>query len=251
MTKADFDVWAPFYGRWLDLLAAEQPTVDGSDVAFIRRVVADAGGGPVAELGVGTGRLAAVLEPEFGVDISAEMLAAAGRVARRTELIHGDITAVQLPEPVAVQFCAQNTLNHVADGDQAAVFRNAAANSRPGGLLVVETAIRVEPRLRSRDRLPVLRAFSGTSVVWDVTRARDAQYRCAEILGILDTVDEAGTVTNRRYFPAVSFVFLSVDEVRGWAEEAGWNVQSSAADFDGTPLHAGSATAVFVFTKAR
>ena len=104
-------------------------------------------GGTILELGVGTGRLAfALAERGFtvtGVDIAPAMLAqAAARqteldpaIARRVELVRGDMTGVDLKRTFGLVICPFFTLAHVPRGMAwKNTFATAARHLRPGGL---------------------------------------------------------------------------------------------------------------------
>lgn len=128
------DVYDEWYGDVSDIAA----TVDG--------LVALAAGGPLLELGVGTGRLALPLADRgltvVGVDASAAMLdrLRAKPGAGRVEVHEADM-ADPLPTPgrFAVVFAAFNTFFNLTDtAAQARCLRHAADALRPGGRLVIE-----------------------------------------------------------------------------------------------------------------
>jgi SAM-dependent methyltransferase len=125
---------------------------DVSDVGTTVRALAGlAGGGPVLELGVGTGRLALPLAEVglevHGVDASAAMLERLRtKDPRRTITVHlGDMVAVlrsaDLPA-FTLAFVAYNTLfNLTTPGAQAALFEAVADRLAPGGRFVVEAVV--------------------------------------------------------------------------------------------------------------
>lgn len=114
-----------------------------------------ADGGPVLELAVGTGRVAAPLAaggvPVHGIELSRAM---ASRITDkaggdRVEVTIGDMTATRVPSEFALVYLVFNTISNVTTQDgQVAVFVNAAAHLRPGGLFLIEVGL---PDLR---RLP-------------------------------------------------------------------------------------------------
>ncbi|WP_121007341.1 methyltransferase domain-containing protein [Saccharothrix australiensis] len=115
----------------------------------------DLADGPVLEFAVGTGRIAAPLAargvPVSGVESSRAM---AARVAGKpggdaVEVTIGDMTTTRVPGRFSLVYLVFNTIDNVTTQDgQVAVFRNAAAHLRPGGLFLVEVGV---PALR---RLP-------------------------------------------------------------------------------------------------
>lgn len=141
------------YGeRFADVYDDWYPDVTDAEgcVATILALVERAGGGPVLELGVGTGRLAVPLARSglevHGVDASQAMLerlrARPGGEAVRTVL--GDMAEVELPdlEPCAVVLIAFNTLFNLGTEDaQARCLQRAARALAPSGRLLVETFV--------------------------------------------------------------------------------------------------------------
>lgn len=238
---ADFDLWADFYRTWSDIAAESQY----DDIAYYQQLAAGVCG-PVADLGIGIGRVAAAIKPDYGVDISADMLTeAARRIGNVTRLIHASITDFQLPRPAALQYCAQNTLNHVTDDQHPAVFISAYRNSAPGGLFVLDTALIHLQQQRQRDRIPILRAWGNRCVVQVITELLDSEGRHARLIGLLEQLDETGVVTRRRYFPPINFTFLTIEEVVDWARVAGFEIEAAYADFSRSRLEAGARRAVF------
>lgn len=106
-------------------------------------------GGPLLELGCGTGRALLPLAKRgyhvTGVDISPEMLriaaakARAERVARRVTLVEGNYTDASLAGPYAFAFVLMNTFMHLTtQDDQVRALRHWRAHLAPGGLLLVD-----------------------------------------------------------------------------------------------------------------
>ena len=114
-----------------------------------------AGDGAVLELAVGTGRIAAPLAAR-GLDVRGIELsrAMAARIAdkpggERVAVTIGDMTTAQVPGEFSLVFLVFNTISNVTTQDgQVAVFANAAAHLRAGGLFLIEVGL---PSLR---RLP-------------------------------------------------------------------------------------------------
>lgn len=114
-----------------------------------------AAGGPVLELAVGTGRIATPLAargvPVAGIELSRAMAArVAGKPGGESVAVTiGDMTSTRVPGEFSLVYLVFNTISNVTTQDgQVAVFENAAAHLRPGGLFLIEVGI---PGLR---RLP-------------------------------------------------------------------------------------------------
>src|SRR4051812_36640151 len=128
---------AGFYDGWY---AAKSPT---AAVAFLADL---ADGGPVLELGIGTGRIALALRERgvdvHGIDASPAMVAQlrdkpGGDVI---DVAIGDFAAVDAPGgPYAVVYVAFNTFFALlTQAEQVRCFANVARVLRPGGRFVTE-----------------------------------------------------------------------------------------------------------------
>jgi SAM-dependent methyltransferase len=114
-----------------------------------------ADGGPVLELAVGTGRIAAPLAARglavSGIELSRAM---AARIAGKpggdqVDVTIGDMTTTRVAVDFSLAYLVFNTISNVTTQDgQVAVFCNAAAHLRAGGLFLIEVGV---PSLR---RLP-------------------------------------------------------------------------------------------------
>ena len=131
---------------------ANAPDVVGPAVEVLAEL---AHGGPVLEFAVGTGRIAAPLAARglsvSGIELSRAM---ASRIADKpggdaVDVTIGDMTSTRVAGEFSLVYLVFNTISNVTTQDgQVAVFGNAAAHLRPGGLFVVEVGL---PDLR---RLP-------------------------------------------------------------------------------------------------
>lgn len=130
--------FADVYDEWY------QGVSDAAAVAAF--VAARAGAGPVLELGVGTGRLAAPLlahgRAVVGLDASAAMLA---RCRRRglegsgLRLVRADMASLPFRGPLGAVLIGFNTLFNLAHVEaQRGLFAQVAAMLAPDGVLVVE-----------------------------------------------------------------------------------------------------------------
>ena len=130
--------FAEVYDEWY------QGVSDAEAVASF--VAARAGAGPVLELGVGTGRLAAPLlargRAVVGLDASAAMLARCrdrGLEGSGLRLVRADMAALPFRGPVGAVLIGFNTLFNLVHAEaQRSLFAQAAAVLGPGGVLVVE-----------------------------------------------------------------------------------------------------------------
>jgi SAM-dependent methyltransferase len=134
------------------------------DSAAVEFLVEHAGGGPVLELGIGTGRVALPLAARglvvHGVDSSQAMVdrLRAKPGGDRVAVAIGDFKDTAPPgSEYGLVFCAFNTIfGLLTQEDQVVAVRNAAARLRPGGRLVLECFVPDLGRFDRGQRLSVM-----------------------------------------------------------------------------------------------
>lgn len=141
-----------------------------------------AGGGPVLELAIGTGRVALPLAGRgvavTGIELSEDMLAVLREKpgADGLHLVVGDMATTRIDGDFSLVYLVFNTITNLTTQDeQVACFENAARHLRPGGRFVVENGV---PPLR---RLPpgsvavpftVTDGYVGIDEIVDATHAQ-------------------------------------------------------------------------------
>lgn len=209
--------------------------------------LAEEAGGPVLELGCGTGRLLLPLAQAghtlTGVDISPALLAVARRklaqalLARQVTLVEADLRTFVLPRrDFGFAFCTSNTLMHLTTpADQLAALTNAAAHLRPGGLLMVDLFHPDIARLMEVHGLMELAdqwqtPEGGQVTKWSV-RTLDLAAQLQETLFIYDETAPDGTL--RRTLCPFTLRFLWRNEAELMLQAAGLVVEAVWGDFDG------------------
>ncbi len=228
---------------------ANAPDVVGPAV----EVLADlADGGPVLELAVGTGRIAAPLAARgvrvAGIELSRAM---AARIVDKpggaaVEVAIGDMTTTRVAGEFSLVYLVFNTISNVTSQDgQVAVFGNAAAHLRPGGLFLIEVGL---PDLR---RLPP----GQDTVPFTVAPGPDGdgyvgfdQYDVVtqEFTSNHVTVSADGTGSFRR----IPFRYAWPAEMDLMARIAGMQLRHRWSDWDRSELTPESAKHVSVWVKA-
>ena len=132
-----------------------------ADPSQAAEVLADlAGGNPVLEFAIGTGRVALSLAARgvdiHGIEISnamvAEMRAKPG--GQQIPVTIGDMATTQVEGAFGLVFLVFNTINNLTTQEaQVACFQNAARHLSPGGHFVVEVQIPPIQRLPEGERL--------------------------------------------------------------------------------------------------
>ena len=196
-------------------------------------------GGPVVELGIGTGRIAIPIAqqgiPVIGVDSSREMLAACGRraeeegVADLVDLRLGDLRRPPLDEQVPLVICPFRSYLHLADdGERVEALTAARAALRPGGRLVFDVFA------------PKPDDIAETHGRW--------LEREPGIYELADWNEDARTLTLSVRGPSsgatMALSWISRDEWQQLLEETGFTVEACYDWFDRTPFR-GSEDMVF------
>ena len=140
LAPSPYDAIAELYDPWSRSVVEDVPFY----VAEARKA-----GGPIVELGVGTGRIAIPIAHEvihvIGIDSSREMLAACRRraedagVSDRIELRLGDLRRPPIDESVSLVICPFRSYLHLADdGERVEALEAARAALLPEGRLVFD-----------------------------------------------------------------------------------------------------------------
>ncbi|MFN2400656.1 MAG: class I SAM-dependent methyltransferase [Gemmatimonadaceae bacterium] len=227
------------------------------DVQFYVREAADVGG-PVLELGCGTGRillpLARAGHPVVGLDSSQQMLARCGTkvldepdpLRTRITLYHGDVRGFNLGETFALVIAPFRILQHLATIDDQLSFMDAVARHvAPGGRFIFDVFNPNFAALASADGteredtpeqpLPDGRSFRRT--------ARVARVRWVEQVSeteLIYYVSASPGATAQRYVQSFDMRWYVRTELLHLLARGGFRLQSIYGDFDGAPLADGS-----------
>ena len=223
--------------------------------------------GPILELAAGTGRLTVPLaEAGFnvtGVDLDPAMLdrararaaaAASGTVDRLT-LVEADLVGLRLPAAgsFGLAFIALNSLLVLSTrAAQRAAIQALAEHLAPGGIAAVDVWIPdAEDLARFDGRIslewPRLDPASGSMVTKVASAAHDA---AAATVTLTTIFEEGGQGTPaRRWIRRDRLRLISADELRGFAEDAGLDVELVAGDYGLGPMGPGSERAVLIAVK--
>jgi SAM-dependent methyltransferase len=210
-----------------------------------------AGDGAVLELAVGTGRIAAPLAVR-GLDVTGIELsrAMAARIAdkpggERVAVTIGDMTTAQVPGEFSLVFLVFNTISNVTTQEgQVAVFDNAAAHLRPGGLFLIEVGM---PSLRrlppGQDTVPFTVApdpAGGGYVGFDQFDVVTQQFTSNHV-----TVSADGSGRFRR----IPFRYAWPAELDLMARIAGLRLKHRWSDWNRSPLTADSTKHISIWEK--
>jgi SAM-dependent methyltransferase len=147
-TRASYDTMVADYTAYVRAALAVV-TWDRAMLAGFADVVRSHGGGPVADIGCGPGRIAAHLHTlgldVFGVDLSPGMVAAARQEHPHLRFEVGSMTALDLPDASLAGLVAWYSIIHVPDDRLPEVFAGFHRVLAPGGHLLLAFQVGDEP----------------------------------------------------------------------------------------------------------
>lgn len=139
-TRSSYDADAAGYAERVRGLLDDRPYLRGS-LALFADLVRDAGGGPVADVGCGTGYVTRYLHDAgvdaFGIDLSPEMVALARRDHPGLRFDVGTMTDLDLADGSVAGVVAFWSVVHVPDDAMPGVVAELRRVLRPGGPLLV------------------------------------------------------------------------------------------------------------------
>ncbi|QXC63123.1 class I SAM-dependent methyltransferase [Aquihabitans sp. G128] len=241
------DVYDDWYGTITDTDAC---------VAALAALADAAGGGPVLELGVGTGRLAVPLAQRgatvVGIDASQAMLDRLARNLAAAEPpvpdgagvrgVLGDMAHPPLDsQRFGLAFVAYNTLfNLIGPGAQQRCFGAVAAALEPAGRFVVEVFV-PDPEAGPGDAVAP-RRVTADRVVLSVSRNDPSSQ---EVLGQYVDITEAGIKLRPWHIR-----WATPAQLDAMAAAAGLVVEQRWSDWEGTPAGPEAATHVTTYRRA-
>jgi SAM-dependent methyltransferase len=192
------------------------------------------------------------------VDIDPAMLgrarerAASGKTDGRVDLVESDVLGLRLPAAGTyhLSFIALNSLLLLGSRDaQREAIRTMAAHLAPGGLAVADVWLPDADDLARFDGRIVLEyARTDPDTGLTVTKADSAQYDSVRQQVTLTTLYEesgqGGSV--QRWVRVDRLRLVSADELRGFAEDVGLEVEIVGGDYELSPLGPTSDRAVLV-----
>jgi ubiquinone/menaquinone biosynthesis C-methylase UbiE len=252
-SRVPYDDFADIYDVWCE----SAPITRRNHAFYVRRLVDCPG--PVAELGVGNGRICIEVakrgKPIAGVDSSSAILNLCRKrseeagVADRLRLVQADFRDFQLPEPAELIVLPFHSIGHLlTEDDKLRALRTVRTQLVPGGTFIfdhfvfdAEFVTPGVPRLRAEFR----DATSGReSILWEAA-TRDMERQVIRILVWTDELDESGNLSNRRY-RRIQLSWVTPEQSRRLLEAAGFAIEATYGDFDEKPLTSESTHQVWV-----
>jgi len=218
------------------------------------RAFAERTGGPLLELGCGTGRLLVPLAQAgyevTGVDASPCMLdiartkAEAAGVSARVKLIEGDFAVAPLEGTYKLAFAVMNTFLHLATQDeQVRALRHWHTHLAPGGLLLIEVLHPDVNQLAGLEgKIELVKTWSepgsGATVMKFMARTVDPAEQSMKVTLIYDEVGPDGLV--RRTHVPFSLCYLWRFEAQLLLEKTGFAIDGLYGGWDLSPFESTS-----------
>lgn len=209
------------------------------------RFLADlAGDGPALELAIGTGRVAIPLVergvPVSGIELSQPMVDKLREKRSDIPVLVGDMATSTMPGRFSLVYVVWNGVGNLrTQSEQVACFRNAARHLAPGGRFVIELwvpGIRRFPPGQAAVPFHVGQSHAGFDT-YDLTTQQGTSHHYRR--------HPDGTVT----YGASNFRYIWPGECDLMAELAGMDLETRAADFNGTAFTNDSENHVSVWRK--
>jgi SAM-dependent methyltransferase len=246
------------YDDWADIYDAVNDERT-HDIGFYVRQ-AQRAGGPVLELGCGTGRIGLAIAAKgvdvVGVDISPRIVEVANRKARerglegRAIFQPGDMADVHVEGAYGLVIFPFRSFQSMLDPDeQAAALSTAAAHLAPGGTLIVDLFVPdpaqlSEPPGTLLHIADVKQPDGGTVVVWG-QNGWDPVSQVNEVRLVIEMLDPEGTVL-RRLYRDFDQRYTFRYEMEHLLARCGFAVEEVYGDFAGGPVTPDTEDLVFV-----
>jgi SAM-dependent methyltransferase len=246
MSVDDYALIAPFY----DLLHAGLT----EDIAFALELAARHGG-PILELGCGTGRillpLAGAGYPIVGLDNSTAMLNRArqrlaseqANVRARAALVAADMTRLALaPNHFALALVPYNTFLHLEPAAAGAAVQAAARCLRPGGRLFMDLANPFAVEQAPADRLLSVEHLMTDAENLVLALAASRLYQAMQVLKItwiFDASPASGGPVQRTVVP-VTYRYYFPHEIEMLLQQGGLQMEALYGDYDGGDFDEGA-----------
>lgn len=255
---AEYDHFADIYEIW-----TATALVTDRNLPFYVEVCRETPG-PVAELGVGDGRIAVEVAKAdkaiIGVDSSTEMLhrcrarAQGAGVLNKLTFIHADFRDFKLPQPAELITIPFHSIGHlVTMDDKREGLRHIYGQLAPGGRLIFDHFVFNLEAARSRYGVASLRAEyinpeTGRDTLLWVTSRYEPETQRIRIIAWTDEIDGVGVLVRRQY-RRLTFSWLEPEQTRTLLEETGFEIEALYGDFDRSPFDDESPEQIWVVRR--
>jgi len=243
---------AGFYATIARYYDAEH--TDKTDDLAMYSELAEEYGGPILDVGCGTGRVVFHLAQEghvtHGIDSEYDMLERAkmkldvfSHIRDKLMFYHGDILTYQMDKKFKMALLSYNALMHFhSQEEQLALLRRLHEWMQPNSLLIIDLPNAGETfASQDTDAITLERSFiepeTGHMVMQQATSYLDRVQQLMQVTWIYDEIDEDGVV--RRTVAPVVFRYFFFSEISLLLNLAGFRVESIYGDTERGPFEDG------------
>lgn len=211
-------------------------------------------GGPILELGCGTGRVSRALAAEgyevTGLDISPAMLERARKEKSNVTWAQGDLAALALDGKFGLVLAPLGTLLHIKPEDRLSTFKSIAARLQPGGLFVLDLPVEsawlpgIQPLVCQWTRLD---RTTGAQVSKLVSAEADVTTLTQRVTYIFDEIEMEGTL--KRATTTFDLSYYTESEAVLLIEQSGLAVEAIHGGYDFSELEADSERMIICATS--
>jgi len=256
---AIYDQLASIYDAW------SQADPACSDSAEFYKKIGHSENGVIAELGVGTGRIALELAISgkniIGIDISENMLGICHDKARklgvseRMHLITNDIRDFNLSEPADLIYLPFRTVGHLlTQNDRLKFFRSVYSNLKVGGRFVFDHYMFSERWAKSNERkqrlMCVIPCENNKFIYLYDVYLYDYEKQLMDCRIVVENVDEVGVVNSKRYI-AFDFSWVTIAQIQELINAVGFRVDDLLGEFNGNKWTEQSENQIWVLRKPK
>lgn len=255
--STDYDLWAEIYDSVYSYVQEDIPF-------YVKEAVA--AGGPVLELGCGTGRIAIPLAKAgvdvTGIDFSQAMLDVAqrkvlnsGSPSGSVNLVHADMIDFSLDEKfnlVIIPF--RGFLSLLSVQDEVDALFNIKRHLAPGGKLIFNIFVPDFNMLVQDGDVPyhfrdVTNPSTGERFILWLQNSFDADSQVMDIRTIIERLDDSGAVTQKLYRDfQLRYIFRW--EMHHLLRMCGYEILELYGDFDRSPFDEVSTEMIWVATPS-
>ncbi len=216
--------------------------------------------GLIAEIGVGTGRIALDIARQgkqiAGIDISPKMLeifqskAKIQGVQDNIQAIHASAANFVLPEKAKLIYFPFRSIGHLlTEEERKTALLNIKEQLSSSGLLVFDHYIFDESWAKIHDRIPRL-MYSGNDhignkiYIWD-TYLYDYQKQIMNCTITIESINKNCEVTSRKHCP-LTFSWINIHQMEKMLKETGYKVIKLLGSFDGREFNKRSTEQIWI-----
>lgn len=256
---AIYDELSSIYDAW------SQADPASSDSVEFYKNLGQSENGVIAELGVGTGRIALELAVSgkniIGIDISDKMLEICHAKARklgvsdRMHLITNDIRDFDLMEPADLIYLPFRTVGHLlTQNDRMKLFRSVYRNLKVGGRFIFDHYMFSERWAKSNERKQRLMCVipnedMKSTYVSDVY-LYDYEKQLMDCRIVVENVDEVGVVNLKRYIK-FDFSWVTIAQIQELIDAVGFHVDDLLGEFNGNKWTEQSENQIWLLRKTK